>query len=196
MCRIILFAGTTEGREIAEFLDKKQVPARVCVATEYGEELLPKSPFLQVSHERLDEPQMEQLFKEQGARLVLDATHPYAAQVTENIKTACEKCGVSYVRILRENEGSEELSHCVYTDTVEEAVEFLERTQGNILVTTGSKEAAKYTALSDYQKRVFLRILSVPQAVEQCARLGFEGRNLICMQGPFSQELNLSLIHI
>ena len=194
MCRIILFAGTTEGREIAEFLDKKQVPARVCVATEYGEELLPKSPFLQVSHERLDEPQMEQLFKEQGARLVLDATHPYAAQVTENIKTACEKCGVSYVRILRENEGSEELSHCVYTDTVEEAVEFLEKTQGNILVTTGSKEAAKYTALSGYQKRVFLRILSVPQAVEQCARLGFEGRNLICMQGPFSLELNTAML--
>ena len=194
MCKVILFAGTTEGRELAEFLDKRQVPAWVCVATEYGEELLPKSEFLQVSHIRLDEQQMQEFFKEHGAELVLDATHPYAVQVTENIKNACEKNGISYVRVLRGNEGSGEVSDCIYTDTTEEAAAFLEKTEGNILVTTGSKEAAKYTAISDYQRRVFLRILSVPQAVEQCAELGFEGRNLICMQGPFSVELNRAMI--
>ena len=40
MCKVIVFAGTTEGRQLAQFLEKRQVPAHICVATEYGEQLL------------------------------------------------------------------------------------------------------------------------------------------------------------
>ena len=77
---------------------------------------------------------------------------------------------------------------------MEAAAAILEQTEGNVLVTTGSKEAAKYTALPDYQNRVFLRVLSLPQVAEECTRLGFKGRNLICMQGPFSKELNAAML--
>lgn len=97
MCRVIVFAGTTEGRQIAEFLDKRNVPAHICVATEYGEQLLPSGGCLEISHERLDENAMEALMREKGLPLVIDATHPYAAEVTVNIRTACEKTGSSYV---------------------------------------------------------------------------------------------------
>ena len=40
MTDIVLFGGTTEGRIIAELLQKKGVSTVVCVATEYGESLL------------------------------------------------------------------------------------------------------------------------------------------------------------
>ena len=53
MCKVIVFAGTTEGREIAEFLERRQIPGHICVATEYGEQLLPESPVLEISHQRL-----------------------------------------------------------------------------------------------------------------------------------------------
>ena len=194
MCKVIVFAGTTEGRLIAEFLSKRKVSAHICVATEYGEELLPESGCLEISHERLDEEGMELLMREKNLPLVIDATHPYAVCATENIKKACERTGASYVRVLRENQGDMADGKCMFADSVEEAVAILEQTEGNILVTTGSKEAAKYTALSDYQNRVFLRVLSLPQAAEECARLGFKGRNLICMQGPFSKELNAAML--
>lgn len=55
MCKVLVFAGTTEGRKISEFLEKQKIQTHVCVATEYGETLLPKSSYLSVSHERLDE---------------------------------------------------------------------------------------------------------------------------------------------
>ena len=48
MCKVIVFAGTTEGREIAEFLERRQIPGHICVATEYGEQLLPESPVLEI----------------------------------------------------------------------------------------------------------------------------------------------------
>ena len=104
MCKVIVFAGTTEGREIAEFLDRRQIPGHICVATEYGEHLLPESPVLEISHQRLDPEEMKSLFQEKDPDMVIDATHPYAAQVTENIKKACEETGREYIRILRENQ--------------------------------------------------------------------------------------------
>ena len=45
MCKVLVFAGTTEGRKISEFLEKQKIQTHVCVATEYGETLLPKSSY-------------------------------------------------------------------------------------------------------------------------------------------------------
>lgn len=83
MCKVIVFAGTTEGREIAEFLDRKGIPAHICVATEYGEQLLQGGQNLEISHERLSAEEMELLIKEKKCEMVIDATHPYAAEVTD-----------------------------------------------------------------------------------------------------------------
>ena len=61
MYKILIFAGTREGRELAEYCDRNAVPAFVCVATEYGEQLLPEGENLSVSHERLTGSEMEEL---------------------------------------------------------------------------------------------------------------------------------------
>lgn len=194
MCKVIVFAGTTEGREIAEFLDHSKIPGYICVATEYGEQLLPESPVLEISHQRLGPEEMKILFQEKNPDMVLDATHPYAVQVTDNIRNACEETGKKYIRILRKNQEIKEEGDWIFADSVEEAVELLSHTEGNILATTGSKEAVKYTKLENYQNRVFLRVLSLPQVALQCSEYGFQGKNLICMQGPFSKELNAAMI--
>lgn len=194
MCKVIVFAGTTEGRQLAQFLEKRQVPAHICVATEYGEQLLGENENLEISHERLNQEQIEELILKNNKPLVIDATHPYAAEVTKNIKAACENTGAEYLRVLRENQENADLGDCVYVETVEAAVDYLGKTTGNILATTGSKEAAKYTVLSDFENRVFLRVLSLPNVVEECSRLGFQGKNLLCMQGPFSKEFNIAML--
>ena len=194
MYKVIVFAGTTEGREIAEFLDRKGISAHICVATEYGEQLLQGGQNLEISHERLNAEEMELLIKGKKCEMVIDATHPYAAEVTINIKKACEAAEVSYIRVLRENQENQNSGDCLYADSVEDAVALLEHTKGNILATTGSKEAAKYTTLTDYESRVFLRVLSLPDVIKQCKELGFQGKNLICMQGPFSKELNIAML--
>lgn len=45
----------------------------------------------------------------------------------------------------------------VYVESIEEAVEYLKDTEGNILVTTGNKELHKFTALDLYKDRVYGR---------------------------------------
>lgn len=196
MYKVLLFGGTVEGRTVAEYLNENRIPSMVCVATEYGESLLPQGEYLELSHERLDEKQMEERMLQMENGLVIDATHPYAQVVTENIETACERTGTAYLRVVRqESRRLEEEETITYVKSIREAVEYLEKTSGNILVTTGSKELSAYTALTDYQERIYARVLSLVEVVSSCAKLGIEGKHLLCMQGPFSREMNIALIH-
>lgn len=200
MYKVLVFAGTVEGRTVAEFLNEHKIPARVCVATEYGESLLGQGEYLEISHKRLDDKEMEALMLRMEDGLVIDATHPYAQVVTKNIQNACIRTGTAYLRVVRGEtalspgivENKEE--KIVYVSGMREAVEFLETTRGNILVTTGSKELAAYTSLDNYQERIYARVLSLVEVVKSCAALGFEGKHLICMQGPFSREMNREMI--
>lgn len=189
--KVLIFAGTTEGRRLAEYLAGRRVTVHVCVATAYGESLLPKTENITVSCQRMDGAQMLSFLREYAPGYVVDATHPYAREVTENLKEACREYQVSYLRLTRETEAVED---AVCVESAREAVEYLKGTAGNILVTTGSKELEAYTGLPDYKERIYARVLSVKESFDKCEELGVSGRHLICMQGPFSTELNLAML--
>ena len=192
MSEIIVFAGTTEGCDISNFLAEHQIHVLACVATDYGSKSLKENEYLKIHAGRLTEPEMEALLNEKKPEMVLDATHPYAAEVTENIRTACQNTGLEYRRVLREAGAYQD--QAVYVPDTQAAIEFLEGTEGNILLTTGSKELGKYTALSDAGERIYARVLSLPSVMETCKGYGFEGKHLIGMQGPFSMELNAAML--
>ena len=191
---VIIFAGTTEGRTISEYLASCKVPVTACVATEYGETLLTENEYLKVHAGRMDQEEIAAFIREKGAELVIDATHPYAAVVSENVAAACEREQVDYVRLIR-GSSAESVDQAVLVGSVDEAVEYLKKTEGNILATTGSKELFKYTQIPGFEKRVFARVLSTGEVAAACEKLGFVGKNLICMQGPFSEELNIAMLH-
>ena len=83
MYKICVFAGTTEGRELVEYLSSQPISVTACVATEYGEMLLSPAANLTISAKRLTAEEMEALFAAEQFELVIDATHPYASVVTE-----------------------------------------------------------------------------------------------------------------
>lgn len=192
--QVIIFAGTTEGRTISEYLASCKVPVTACVATEYGETLLTENEYLKVHAGRMDQEEIAAFIREKGAELVIDATHPYAAVVSENVAAACEREQVDYVRLIR-GISAESVDQAVLVGSVDEAVEYLKKTEGNILATTGSKELFKYTQIPGFEKRVFARVLSTGEVAAACEKLGFVGKNLICMQGPFSEEMNIAMLH-
>ena len=53
MYKAIVFAGTTEGYALCEFLAENRVSVYACAATEYGGSLLQENEFLHVSAGRL-----------------------------------------------------------------------------------------------------------------------------------------------
>lgn len=186
---VLLFAGTSEGRDLALALEKRGIPVTVSVATEYGRDLLPKEG-MEILTGRMDFQQIAALLREGEFSWVVDATHPYAALVTENISAACKAVGAPYLRLLRENL---EESGCVSVNSPEEAAAFLAKAQGNILLTTGSKELEAFTKALPAQ-RLYVRVLPVAEVVEKCRALGLEGSHLCCMQGPFSEAFNRAML--
>ena len=180
MCKILVFAGTAEGYALAEYLYENQVPAHICTATEYGLKHLKERENFTCSGHRMDGKEMRAFLAQHSFSHVVDATHPYAAQVSANICRACEEQNVPYMRVVREELApKEEQGQIHYVEDVPGAVEFLKKTKGNILVTTGSKELAAFTNLPDYENRVYARVLSLPSVVQACADLGFTGSHLI-----------------
>ncbi|MEE0420562.1 MAG: precorrin-6A reductase [Lachnospiraceae bacterium] len=202
MDRILIFAGTTEGRSLAEYLRDHNIASQVCVATEYGQQLMEEGPLVKLHTGRLTEREMEALMEREKITLTVDATHPYATEVTKNILRACQNTGAEYLRLLRDVgydtdekcgcKTEEKDIHCV--ENVKEAADFLRGTRGNILVTTGSKELSAFTCIEDFRERVYARVLPSPEAVQSCTEMGFSGRHLICMQGPFTKEMNIAMM--
>ena len=188
MKKVLLFGGTGEGRALAEWLAAEGVPHTVCVATEYGEALLPPGGTAHVG--RMDRGEMEALMRAGGFSLVLDATHPYAAEATENIRAAAEGAGLPCLRLARRTDGEKD---ALRADTMAEAADRLADLPGSVLLTTGSKELDPF-ARPGLAERCYPRVLPMVGSLARCLELGFPPKNVICMQGPFSKELNAALI--
>ena len=190
---VILFAGTSEGRLLAQACKGAPLTLHVSVVTDYGETLLEPAENVRVLPGRKDAAAIEALIAETGAKLVIDATHPYAASVTGTLKTVCEKTGTEYVRLLRaaEHEGA---ADCVFVPDTAAAADYLNGVEGNVLLTVGSKELSGYTGVRDYETRLFARVLPLLSSVQQANECGFRGKNLIAMQGPFTEDMNVAML--
>lgn len=194
MKRILIFSGTTEGRELAEWLGSEGIMVHVRVATEYGAVVMEPSANIDVRVGSCGGADgIADVIRDLDISIVVDATHPYALNITKHIVEACGRTGAEYIRLKRPD-SEEDTEGVVRFDSLEEAVEYLKGTEGRILASTGSNELSLYTRIPDYTERVVARVLSTAESVQKCATLGFEGRNLICAQGPFSEEMNTAML--
>ncbi len=211
MYNICVFAGTTEGRRIIEFLSHQKVKVTACVATEYGRELLTPSDNLDISARRLPIGEIIKLFKEEKFDLVIDATHPYAQSITNSIASACSKCGIRYIRLIRDESRimdllTEEQSKCschdktntsedvVFVSDTAGAAEFLNNCEGNILLTTGSKEISRFASIDGFADRVYARVLPMEDSIRLCREAGLKPAHILAMQGPFSEEMDMAML--
>lgn len=185
-----VFAGTTEGRLLCEWLASRGMRARAYAATEYGGELIDDLPGVEVRTGRLDEREMEAELS--GAAVVVDATHPFASLASRNIRAAAEATGARYVRVRREVEAAPD--DVIVAESVAEAARVLAQEPGRALLTTGSKELAPYTRVDGFEERFFVRVLPTADAIGKCAAAGFPTSHIIGMQGPFTRELNAAML--
>lgn len=212
--KFLVFAGTTEGKAVIRMLAEKNLSAEAFVATEYGQEVLEQeflehnslSDKLTIHSSRLNLEQMEALFKAQDEScIVVDATHPYAKDVTMNLKTASKEAGLEYIRVLRKSGISKKLRAEALNAGIEliefkspkDVVAWANQSENKfkkLLLTTGSKDLDIYTNIEAYNQRVYIRILPDMPSLQKAIDLGYKKSNIVCMQGPFSTKLNEELI--
>lgn len=191
MFRILIFGGTTEGRELVEFCSSNKIWADVSVATDYGARLLPESDMIKIMTGKLDCEQIKILLVKNQYSMVVDATHPYAVLATHNIKSACISTNTTYFRLLRDEQSI--VSGTVVQD-IDELITLLNQSSKTVLSTLGSKELSKLLSMNNYAKRLWVRVLQADGIIEYCKSLGIDENKIILGKGPFSVEENIEHI--
>lgn len=194
MKEILIFAGTTEGRKLSECLSKADILHTVCVATEYGEIVLTENACAHVHRGRMDVEEMSAFISDGQFSAVVDATHPYAQVVTENIRTAMKGMDIPYIRLKRETDDSYDYDKIRSFECNEDCAEALLQINGNILLTTGSKELSVYCGYEGLKDRLYVRVLPGLESLNLCNENGIMGKHILALQGPFTVDMNEAML--
>ncbi|HBV96755.1 MAG: hypothetical protein JL50_15755 [Peptococcaceae bacterium BICA1-7] len=191
---ILVIGGTSDSRAIAAELVNRGAPVLVSTATGHGAGLAAGSG-IEVVQGRLDREQLRELLDKKSIKALVDSSHPYAELVSQNAAAACEESGIPYIRYSRPREDIPPSPLIETVDSYEEAAARACAAGNTIIAATGSKTAGIFTkgALGS-GKRIIFRVIPDPGIIEMLISLGVAPNDIVAMQGPFSEEMNIALI--
>ncbi len=184
---ILVLGGTYDSRKLVEALLKSNYKTVYASVTQFNTNLLPDNPRLTLHTQAMDRSEMEAFILNEGVTCVVDATHPYAVEVSRNAIEAAKAGSVPYLRLERPGL-IEDGKYFIGFDTYQDMVAFLAERSGNILVTTGSRQLEHYQRLD--KTRLTVRVLPTASVLAKCEALGYKPSAIIAMQGPFSEAMN------
>ncbi|WP_394578498.1 precorrin-6A reductase [Cytobacillus firmus] len=189
---ILFLAGTSDARALAIQLKNQGYPLLATVVTESAADSL-KAEGISYKVGRLSENDMIKLIQMQEVTTVIDASHPYAEEASKTAMAAAKVCSIPYIRYERPNE---QFTSPLITEaeSYEEAAKLAQSHKGTIMLTTGSKTLEIFTNyLMRDEIRLVCRMLPNMGNMEKCQKLGVKQKDIIAIQGPFSESLNKAL---
>lgn len=189
----MVIAGTYDSHELIERLEKYNISILATVTTQMGKEML-SNLHIDVLVEKLNKEGFKNLIHTKKVKCILDSSHPYAQEVTQNVVEISDLLSIPYIRYLRPQE-SNNFKNITYIDTVEASIQILNSLKGNILLTTGSKNLEFFVNnIENYNKRLFIRILPTLEAIKKCDKLNIPVTNIIAIMGCFSVDMNKEIM--
>lgn len=193
---ILVLGGTLEGRQIARILAAKNYSVLVSVASDYGAGVMAEEFPAGVLVGRLDGAALEKLLRDRGIRMIVDATHPYARNITELARKTANSTGVPYIRYERPPAAETDDENTLYrVKTYEEAAELALSLGETVFLTIGSKNIGSFLrAGRETGKRVIARVLPDQKVLEECEAMGMAPRDIVALQGPVGFDMNLAML--
>lgn len=190
--KIFVIAGTEDGRKLAKFLSDRKFQVTASVVSEYGKKILERYENISINDKKLDAEELEKILREGDFKILVDASHPYAENVSQNAIAACENLNILYIRYERPEV---ELTYKkIYrVESYEQAAEISASLGKNIFLTTGSRNLKKFLSCDAVKNcTVTARILPTSEVLAECEKF-LSPKNIIAIQGKFSVELNAEL---
>jgi precorrin-3B C17-methyltransferase len=194
-----VFSGTSDGNALARAIAETGVPVVVSSATDYGAELAQLNcPGVTTVSGRLGIERRRELLQASGARAIVDATHPYASEMSQQLIELTAELGLPYLRYERPSGSTQQTGEsAARTERAADMAQAAElaMTHGKrVFLATGSKDLATFVqAAGASERQWFARIAPEPQQLQRAIDLGIPRANLCVMQGPFSQGFNEAL---
>lgn len=190
--KIFVIAGTEDGRKLAKFLSDRKFQVTASVVSEYGKKILERYENIKINDKKLNAEELEKILREENFKILVDASHPYAENVSQNAIQACENLNIFYIRYERpEVELTYEKIYRV--ESYEQAAEVSAKLGKNIFLTTGSRNLKKFLSCDAVKDcNVTARVLPTAEVLAECEKF-LSPKNIIAIQGKFSVELNAEL---
>lgn len=211
-----VFSGTGDGNALAAAVAANGYPVVVSAATAHGGELaLRDCPGATVFAGRHGMQARRNILATTGARVLLDATHPYATIISEQLMALSLQLGIPYLRYERSSglpaddgssgtgtgtgpgpgksggTGNAAVTAC---GDMAQAAELAMAAGHRIFLATGSKDLAQFLKAPHAARHAwFARITAEPEFIQRALDLGLPQSHLCAMQGPFSEAFNVAL---
>ena len=189
-----VFAGTSDGNALVrDLMVQQDRPVIVSTATEFGGQIaLEECPGVSVWAGRQGVEARRQALVTHRAAAIIDATHPYATLMSQQLMALADELALPYLRYERPSTlGSQTYELC---DSVDDAAASAVRQGKRIFLATGSRDLATFLASPGaHDCEWFVRVTAEPQFMQRALDLGIPRNRLCAMQGPFSEEFNTAL---
>lgn len=190
---ILVLAGTKDGREVITLLATLGYPVMASVFSDYGRELI-QGINVPIHTGPLDDAGLTQFIKDNNIQILVDASHPYAVNVSRNAMLACHKEGIQYLRYERPTVPMPSYEGLHIVNDYKEAATIAASLGKVVFLTTGSRHLKLFKeSLCLQHHRLIARVLPEPSVLTECLEHGFTPKDIVALQGPFSHELNMAL---
>lgn len=187
-----LIGGTHESVELAKVIAYTHLPCIISVTTESARTLYPAASNLEVYLGHLNSAEIRQFLQQRQIVAVLDASHPYAVEISRQAIAATQDLQIPYLRYERPMlEQGREVGQESRLDSFELLSE--KYLQGyRVLLTVGYRPLHLFQSWQE-RSTLFARILPSAIALEAASKAGFTPERLICLRPPISADLEKAL---
>ena len=188
--RVWLIGGTGDSATVASVLAESNIPLVVTVATAAARNLY--SDMLAIAG-CMNETAMLDFCQQHQIVAVIDASHPYAVEVSRQAIAITTQLNIPYLRYERASySASANDSGIIELDSFEDLLSGDYLTNRRVLLTVGCKVLPLFKSWQD-KATLFARVLPKIASLETAIASGFTSDRLIAIHPPISIELETAL---
>ena len=190
MHKVVILGGTTEARELANTLvdtygDTLQVITSLAGRTKNPR--LPKGGIREGGFGGVDG--LKTYLNTKKPDLLIDATHPYAAQISAHAVGATRETGTAHILLSRPPWCEEDGDRWVHVADIHEAVHEISRRSDACLITTGINDIAAFAPIMT--TKLFIRLIETPNDP-----LPVQDMEIIIGKPPYKKDEEIALYRL
>lgn len=196
--KILLLGGTKDSTNIITHLKNNyDVFILTTTTTEYGARLADEAGSDDTIARPLLKDEIIEIIQNENFDVLIDATHPFAAHITQTSASIATELEIPYIRFERPTTNLENIdtSHIHYVNSFDEAGKLIAMkfSHGNVLHFAGANTMADIVKYVPAEK-FYPRILKVESSLEKCEELDIPSDHIIAMKGAATLKENIDLI--
>ena len=185
-----LIGGTGDSAAISRLLSEREIPFVVSVVTPSARCLYDDRTNIAVG--RMDKAQMRSFCLQKKIGKIIDASHPYAVEVSQNAIAVSQKLNIAYLRYERssDRQDNSSINNSLITklDNFEALITGDYLVKQRVLLTIGCKTLPLFKTWHD-RSTLYARILPKIESLKIAQQAGFTSDRLIAMRPPFNADL-------